>query len=271
MSKMKATAAVGLALLAVTCEKVPMTAPAGTSMFLQCNPTFVAANGGTSLVTALLTEPAGTLVPDGTVVFFFTTLGRIDSEGKSVNGVVKVNFVSDARSGTATITAYSGGPPAPAPSGTPTPSSDASFTASAHVGESAAAGDIATASTNSGTGTASITIDVGGALPARLLVVANPQRITSPRQSTIVATVYDAVGNPIQNVPVVFSLVPDATGGAPFEETLDSGSSPRFTDSNGQAFDTLRTKAPAGGIQKIVEVAAIAPHVSASSVLVVVD
>jgi hypothetical protein len=273
MSKtIKVAAAAGLALLAVTCEKVPMTAPAGTSMFLQCNPCFVPANGGTSVVTALLTEPAGTLVPDGTIVLFLTTLGRIDAQGASHNGLVKVNFVSDARSGTATINAYSGGPPAPAPSASPTPSNDASFSASAHVGQSAG-GDIAREETGSGVGTAKITITIGGALPARLVVVANPQRITSPRQSSIVATVYDAVGNPVQNVPVIFSLVPDTTvGGAPVEETLDSGGAPRFTDSNGQAFDTLRTRAPVGGIQKIVTVAAIAPNIdSAATVQVAID
>jgi hypothetical protein len=28
------------------------------------------------------------------------------------------------------------------------------------------------------------------------------------------------------------------------EETLDSGGTPQFTDTNGQAFDTLRTRAP---------------------------
>jgi hypothetical protein len=271
MSKTTRTAvAAGLALLAVTCEKVPLTAPAGTSIFLQCNPPFVVANGGTSLVTALLTEPAGTLVPDGTTVLFFTTLGRIDAQGVSVNGVVRVHFVADSRSGTATITAYAGGPPAPAPSGTPTPSSDASFTASAHVGDSAAAGNIARDPTNSGTGSASITIDVGGAIPASMVLVANPQRITSPRQSTIVATVYDAFGNPIQNIPVTFQIVPDAS--TPFEETLDSGGSPRYTDSNGQAFDTLRTRAPVGGIQKFVEVAAIAPNISSvAAVAVAID
>jgi hypothetical protein len=42
---------------------------------LTANPTFVIANGGVSAVTAILVEPAGTFVPDGTEVFFFTNLG----------------------------------------------------------------------------------------------------------------------------------------------------------------------------------------------------
>ncbi len=252
MSKTMLVAVAGLALLTVNCEEVPLTAPAGTSMFLQCNPPFVVANGGTSVVTALLTEPAGTLVPDGTVVFFLTTLGRIDAQGQSVNGVVRVNFVADSRSGTATINAFSGGPAAPA--ATPTPSTGASFTASAHVGESAA-GDIARDPTSSGTGSATITIVIGSALPASVLVTANPQRITSPRQSTITATVFDSEGNPVQNVPVYFSIA-----ASPLEESLASGGNPVFTDSSGQARDTLYTRAPVGGIQKEVGVTASTPR-----------
>ena len=98
--------AVGLALLGagaavgiIACESVPLTAAPGTSMTLIANPTFVIANGGVSVVTAILVEPVGTFVPDGTEVFFFTDLGRVDSSGKTVNGVARVNFVADARSG----------------------------------------------------------------------------------------------------------------------------------------------------------------------------
>ncbi len=59
------------------------------------------ANGGISVLSAILVEPAGTFVPDGTEVFFFTNLGRVDEVGKTRNGVARVNFVSDARSGSA--------------------------------------------------------------------------------------------------------------------------------------------------------------------------
>jgi len=40
----------------------------------------------------VVTEPAGTLVPDGTEVLFFTTLGRIDPVGKTVRGAVEAGF-----------------------------------------------------------------------------------------------------------------------------------------------------------------------------------
>ena len=238
--------AVGLALLGacaavgiIACESVPLTAAPGTSMTLIANPPFVIASGGVSVVTAILVEPAGTFVPDGTEVFFFTDLGRVDASGKTVNGVARVNFVADSRSGQATITAISGGP---APAASPA------------------------TGTGAGTGSASVKISIGSSLPTRVLVAANPQRITSPRQSTITATVLDQFGNPVQNVPVAFSL-----SGSLIEETLTSGGAPLFTDSNGQARDTLVTKAPAGGVQKTVTVAATTANGIEGSVTVFID
>jgi hypothetical protein len=228
------------------CEKAPLTAPAGTSMFLQANPEFVAANGGVSVVTALLTEPAGTLVPDGTVVLFFTTLGSIDPQGKTVDGVARVNFVADSRSGTAIVTAFSGGP---------APTSTSSSTA--------------TTDTGSGTGTTSVKITVGSSLPTLVLVSADPARVATSRQSRIVANVFDQFGNPVQNVPVVFSVEPNGT--AALEETLDSGGTPQFTDANGRAFDTMRTRAVLGGVQKSVTVTATTANNVPGTVVVFIN
>ena len=242
------------------CESVPLTAAPGTSMSLIANPEFVIANGGVSVVTAILVEPAGTFVPDGTEVFFFTNLGRVDASGKTSNGVARVNFVSDARSGKATVTAISGGP-APAPTA---PATRSGVTASA-AGVTAAAAAVGV-SAAAGQNSATVEISIGSALPTRVLVAANPQRITSPRQSTITATVFDQFGNPVQNVPVSFSL-----SGGLIEETLASGGAPIFTDSNGQARDTLVTKAPAGGVQKTVTVAATTANGIEGSVTVFID
>jgi len=254
--------AVGLALLGagaaagiIACESVPLTAAPGTSMQLIANPEFVIANGGVSVITAILVEPAGTFVPDGTEVFFFTNLGRVDASGKTRNGVARVNFVSDSRSGTARVDAISGGPstgPAPTPSPSPaakagTPSIDA-------------AGDSAGADNSDFT-----LITIGSAQPTKVLVTADPQRITSPRQSAITANVFDKNGNPVQNVPVIFSLK-----ASPLQETLDSGGAPQFTDSNGQAFDTLRTKAPVG-TPKDVTVTATTATGEEKSVIVTVN
>jgi len=244
MSKWKLVGVVVLAAAAAaTCEKVPLTAAPGSTLTLIANPEFVAANGGQSLVTAVLVEPAGTFVPDGTNVFFFTNLGKIPESAQTVNGVARVYFVADSRSGTATVTGLSGGS-APAPSASPGTGG----------------------STSGGNGTDNVQIVVGSALPKRVLVTSSPQRITSPRQATITATVYDDVGNPVQNVPVSFSI-----SGSLVEETLDSGGAPLFTNSNGQAFDTLRTKAPAGGVQKSVLVTATTANGIDGAVTVFVD
>jgi hypothetical protein len=216
-------------------------------MFLQANPTFVVANGGTSVVTALLTEPAGTLVPDGTVVLFFTNLGHIDPRGETVDGVARVNFVADSRSGTAVVTAWSGGAAAAT---TPTTT-------------------MPTADTATGTGSASVQITIGSALPKLVVVTADPQRLslTTGRQSSIAANVFDGSGNPVQNVPIIFALVGDKT----LQETLDSGGAPQFTDSNGRCFDTLRTRAALGGEPRAVTVNATPPVGAAGTVIVAIN
>ena len=249
-----ALGAVGAGVTA-TCAKAPLTAPSGTTVYLQANPDFVPANGGQALVTALLTEPAGTLVADGTEVFFLTTLGTIPDSAKTANGMARVYFVSDARSGTATVVASSGGPaPAPSASATPTPATVADVK-STRAGAIAAWRPVAAGATGTGTGSASITIDIGSALPARVIVTANPQLLASSRSATIVANVFDANGNPVQNVPVIFQI----SVANPLQEFLASGGTPQFTNTNGQAFDTLTTRAPNGTTQKTVTVTATTP------------
>jgi hypothetical protein len=110
----------GTTLLLPACESVPADGRARHEPDPDCESQVRGRQRGISVVSAILVEPAGTFVPDGTEVFFFTDLGRVDEVGKTRNGVARVNFVSDARSGTATVTAISGGP-APAPTATPTP------------------------------------------------------------------------------------------------------------------------------------------------------
>jgi len=221
------------------CETVPLTAAPGTSMTLLANPEFVIANGGVSVVSAILVEPAGTFVPDGTEVFFFTNLGRVDASGKTRNGVARVNFVSDARSGVATVTAISGGP-APSPSATPTASNSTPAGAAAAVSRGPLpAPEAAAAGIAAGENSATVPIAVGSALPARVVVTADPPHISSGRPSFLRATVFDTRGNPVQNVPVSFSVSGSTV-------RLESGGAFLYTDSNGQVTDTLRTNAPAG-------------------------
>ena len=87
------------------CADVAQLAPSNATMVLIASPPFVPANGGVSQISAVVTEAVGTPVPDGTVVQFFTTIGKIDREGKTNDGVARVNFIADARSGTADVTA----------------------------------------------------------------------------------------------------------------------------------------------------------------------
>jgi hypothetical protein len=240
----------------IGCESVPLTAAPGSTMTLIANPQFVVANGGVSVLSAILVEPAGTFVPDGTEVFFFTNLGRVDPSGKTRNGVARVNFISDSRSGTATVTALSGGP-GPSPTASPTPTSG-----KLPIASSAREFEGAAAAQNSAT----VTIGIGSSLPTRVNVSADPQRITSPRNARLVATVFDEFGNPLQNVPVSFSIDGDLV-----EETLDSGGALLFTNSNGQVSDTLRTQAPIGLGQKTVVVTATTANGITGSVTVFID
>jgi hypothetical protein len=103
-------------------------------------------------------------------------------------------------------------------------------------------------------------------------VAADPQRITTPRNTRLVATVFDENGNPVQNVPVAFSFqVLDPLVVPLVEETLDSGGALRYTNSNGQVTDVLRTQAPIGLGQKTVSVTATTANAIAGSVTVFVD
>jgi hypothetical protein len=109
MGRIRSTSiALGLAFCQLACQVI-LTAPQGSQMFLTANPEFIPASGGVSIVSATLLEPeAGTPVADGTVVQFFTDLGRIEEQGRTNDGVARVKLVADARSGTAHVSAISG-------------------------------------------------------------------------------------------------------------------------------------------------------------------
>jgi hypothetical protein len=261
MSKSKLVLAV-LALAHITCAAVPLTAPSGSTLTVFANPQFVPANGGVSAITAVVVERAGTFVPDGTVVFFLTNLGRIDAQAKTKDGFARVNFVSDSRSGTARVTAFSGGE-APAPTPTASPASSSPGTVTTMAATSAAAGPLVAAAAIEDF----VEIDIGSALPVEVVVTADPPRITEPRNSLITANVFDEFGNPVANVPVIFSVT--APTGRLLQEAFDSGGQPRFTDTNGQARDTLRTSQNRIDGQKLVNVVATVPVLGPSTPIAV--
>jgi hypothetical protein len=112
-----------VALLALTgaaaCDKMPLTAPSGTAITLIASTNTLPVNGAADITALLIegglgangatTSGSGTPVHNGTVVTFTTTLGRIEpGEAKTTAGKVTVKLVGDGRSGTATITAFSG-------------------------------------------------------------------------------------------------------------------------------------------------------------------
>ena len=151
---------------AQACDDVPQLAPPEATMTVFAAPSNVPASGGVSVITAIVTEVIGTPVPDGTVVQFFTDLGTIDREGRTKDGVARVNFVSDTRSGTANITAVSG----PVTGGT-----------AVAVGEAVASRMIVTAD------------------PPFI-------KLSVSKTTHIIATVLDSNGNPVPNIGVIFTV-----------------------------------------------------------------
>lgn len=255
-----------LAVSSLTCHQVILTAPPGSTLALFANPEFIQANGGVSVISALVTEPAGTPVPDGTVVQFFTNLGRIDEQGRTNDGVARVNLVSDARSGTATVRAFSGGP------ATSTPVASPGVSPSPGTGGS------------SGT-SGSVQVIIGSALPANVLITAFPGRVTSdPRTSTIRAFVVDQNGNAVPNVPVLFSLSQGVTTPSPSPspspsptpspagvDFLTSRGQPVFTDNNGVAEDVLIVMTPPDAPQRTVTITATTSNGKTGSVPVTIN
>jgi hypothetical protein len=118
-------AGVALPFVVSSCDKVPLTAPTGTVINLFAAANSVSLNSsvdviataiengrdtGTSTGTTSSTAGAGTPVQNGTLISFTTTVGSIQpSEARTHNGQVTVKLVTGSQSGTATITAYSGG------------------------------------------------------------------------------------------------------------------------------------------------------------------
>ncbi len=99
------------ALLAAgaACDRVPLTAPSGSEITLFTNTTTVPLNGSADIV-ATVTENGGTLVHNGTLVTFTTTLGTMDPpEARTHNGQVTVRLRTSTQSGVAVVQAFSGG------------------------------------------------------------------------------------------------------------------------------------------------------------------
>jgi hypothetical protein len=209
-------------------------APEGSCI---ANPTFIAAHGDVSVISGLLLKATGDPVPDGTVVQFFTDLGKIDEQGKTNDGVVRVNLVSDSRSGTAHVSAFSGGGASTLPSPSPSPMSEGGPVFGFSTRSVTGASDVAAT-----TAAATCTVTIGSANPDHVLLTANPPRITTGGSTQLLAQVFDAQGNPLANIPVIFQITASTVQGR-----LDSGGRAVFTDTDGRATDVLRTNSTVAG------------------------
>src|SRR5215475_247943 len=191
----------GISLSIGACQKVPLLAPTGSTITVTAGSTALSVNGTTD-ITAMVLESAGTAPQDGTLVTFTTTLGSIQpSEARTNGGRVTVKFNAGTANGTAVITATSGG-----------------------------AGS-ANAGTANGTATNVARIAVGTAAVGSVRVSANPTLLpTTGGLSTIAGTVIDINGNPLTSAPVTFS-----TTAGTLEQVAVS------TDANGVATAVLRT------------------------------
>lgn len=191
-----------LSLLSVTCQKVPLLAPSGSTLTLIVSANEVPSNGAISITATVIegtstgtgttttTTGVGQPVHDGTQVTFTTTVGVIQpATAETKGGQVTVQLGGNGQSGQAKITAFSGA------------------------------------------ATASATVNVGAAAAARLVVTANPQSLPAiGGSSTIVASVQDTSGVGLAGVPVGFST----TAGTLSAPTVT-------TDNNGNATTTLTT------------------------------
>lgn len=154
-----------LGILMVGCDKMPLLAPAASTITVSSNSSTVQANG-VAEIRATALEASGTPVQNGTTVSFTTNLGALSpTEARTINGVATVQFVGNGQSGTAEINAISGG---------------------AKVA-------------------ATLKLAVGAAAAARVVVTASPNQISSGGVSTITARVTETGGNPLSGVVVSFS------------------------------------------------------------------
>ena len=163
----RALIALGLAAAVASagCDKVPLTAPTGSTVTLFSNTTIVPVNG-TADITATVIEAGGTLVQNGTLVTFTTTIGQIDpAEARTNDGKATVRLVAGTRSGRAVVRAFSGG---------------------------ITSGDLS--------------VDIGGAAAGSINLTANPSNVpASGGTSTLLAVVFDADGNRLSGVSVSFT------------------------------------------------------------------
>src|SRR6478672_2936562 len=192
---------VAAAALPVACQKVPLLAPAGSTITLTTAASTLPINGSTDVIAQII-ESGGVPPHEGTRVTFTTSLGRLQpSEADTdVSGRAIVKFIATS-SGVASITALSGG--------------------------------TAIAAANA------VKIQVGAAAVGAVALQANPTTLPSAGGTTdLTATVSDTSGNVLPGVPVNFSIDTSGTGSTGAGSFTASTVT---TDANGRATTQLTT------------------------------
>jgi adhesin/invasin len=207
------------ALLIVACERVPLLAPSGSTISLTALATALPSNGSTDIIAQVI-ESGGTAPHSGTLVTFTTSIGTVQPSQveTDVSGRAQAKFLAGTGSGTATISALSGGA--------------------------------------SASGSNAIKILVGAAAVGRVIVSANPTLVPALGGTTaIMAVVLDINGNPLSNVPVSFSTtagsllnsVVNADQNGQAQTTLTTAQTATVTASVGATAPTTTPPATGGG------------------------
>ncbi|MEQ1896406.1 MAG: Ig-like domain-containing protein, partial [Vicinamibacterales bacterium] len=166
------------AVLAVACDKIPLFAPSQSTITLTAGQRVLPLNASVE-VTAVVVEPSGTPVQNGTAVRFSTTLGRVDPvEVETRNGVATTTFHAGTTSGVADVRATSG----------------------SAGGTSSGTGTTTTTATNV------VTFTIGAAAADTVTIRTNPSSVPASGGTVEVsAVVLDANGQGISGIPVTFS------------------------------------------------------------------
>ena len=209
LSRISFVCAALVAIVAVACDTMPLTAPSGSALTISAGSTLVP-TGGTTEIRAYVLEASGTAVQNGTTVHFSTNLGRVDPiDALTTNGYAVTTFMAGDSSGVADVSATSGGTGATTP-----PSTDNGS-------------DATPSTTNSNV----VRITVGGAAATVVVLNASPSNVPPIGGTvTMIAAVLDANGNRLRNLPVTFS-----TDRGTLSATVAN------TDSNGEARVQLTT------------------------------
>lgn len=149
------------------CKEAILTAPDSATLQVTVNPTVIPL-GGQASITVTGFKASGTPLPDGTWIFFTTTIGTVESKKETSNGVAEVVLHSnDNRSGIAIITVTSG---------------------------------------NAKTIPEEITITIGSAALSSLSISSDLSVLPKNGGTvTVRVTAYDETLNPLPNIPVIFT------------------------------------------------------------------